>query len=175
MVEPLPEAVSYFREGPPIRGGEFFNTLTGLRAQPAANRLEKEVKELNIEPYKFFPSSGLRTLDREIIKTALPYVEQLVFERMDRGDYDDMSLYQKREAFTNAMRLAIKDARDEVMGMFEAEQQSAYHKLVYNRLPADQRRIISAAYARENDGRSIEEDKAYDKHYEYIGEIEMLE
>jgi len=175
MVEPLPEAVSYFREGPPIRGGEFFNTLTGLRAQPAANRLEKEVKELNIEPYKFFPSSGLRTLDREIIKTALPYVEQLVFERMDRGDYDDMSLYQKREAFTNAMRLAIKDARDEVMGMFEAEQQSAYHKLVYNRLPADQRRIISAAYARENDGRSIEEDKAYDRHYEYIGEIEMLE
>ena len=175
MVEPLPEAISYFREGPPIRGGEFFNTLTGLRQQPAANRLEKEVKELNIEPYTFFPSSGVRMLDRIIIKASLPYVQELVFERMDREDYKDMSLYQKRIAFTNAMREAINTGREEVMGMFEAEQQDTYHKLVYNRLPADQRRIISAAYARENEGRSIEEDKAYDKHYEYIGEIEMLQ
>lgn len=175
VVEPLPEAVSYFREGPPVRAGEFFNTLTGLRAQPAANRLEKEIKELNIEPYKFFPSSGLRTLDREIIKASLPYVEQLVFERMDRGDYEDMTIYQKREAFTNAMRAAIKDGRDEIMGMFEAEQQDAYNKLVFNRLPADQRRIINAAYARDHDGRTIEQDKAYDRHYEYMGEIEMLQ
>jgi hypothetical protein len=175
VVEPLPEAVSYFREGPPVRAGEFFNTLTGLRAQPAANRLEKEVKELNIEPYTFFPSSGLRTLDREIIKSALPYVEELVFERMDREDYKDMSIYQKRIAFQTAMREAIATGREEVMGMFEAEQQDAYHKLVYNRLPADQRRIINAAYARDNDGRSIVEDKAYDRHYEYAGEIEMLQ
>lgn len=175
VVEPLPEAVSYFREGPPIRGGEFFNTLSGIRQQPAANRLEKEVKELNIEPFTFFPSSGLRMLDREIIKASLPYVEELVFERMDRGDYDDMSVYQKRVAFKTAMQEAIATGREEVMGMFEAEQQDAFHKLVYNRLPADQRRIISAAYAKDNDGRSIEEDKAYDRHYEYFGEIEMLQ
>ena len=175
MVEPLPEAVSYFREGPPIRGGEFFNTLTGLRARPAANKIEKEVTELNIDPYTFFPGSGIKQLDREVIKKALPFIEELVVERIDSEEYKDMSVYQKRIMFRELMREAIQYGREEATGeLFDTpEQEMQYHKMVFNRLPADQRRVINAAYAAET-GSTIEADNAYDQHYDYLGAVEEL-
>ena len=170
-VEPLPEAVQYFREGPPMRPGEFFNALTGVRPTPARNRLEQEVVNLGVQPYTFYTPSGARAVDREIIETALPYVEELVFERLDREDYKDLSKDQQRLAFSETMREAVAIAREEVLANFADEDQKLYHKLVFNKMPAAQRRILNAAYARDNDGRTIDEDEAYDMHYEYLGEL----
>lgn len=175
-MEPLPEAVQPFREGAPVRAGEFFNVLTGIRARPAANRLEEEVKNLNIEPYTFYPSSGIREYDREVMKKALPYIEDMVIEKLDDPEYQSMSLYEKRIAFKTIMREAIGYGREEAKeGLFDTEEQEMmYHKMVFNRLPADERRILNAAYAREHDGRTIEQDKAYDMHYDYVPDLEML-
>jgi hypothetical protein len=171
LVEPLPEAVQFFREGPPVRPGEFFNTLMGSRPTPVRNKFEKAAREAGVEPYTFYTPSGIRAYDRAVITAALPYIEELVGERIDREDYKDLSKDQKNLAFSAAMREAVANGRDEALANFSEENQQALHKLTYYKLPARQRRIINAAYARENDGRTIDEDNAFDRYYEYLGEL----
>ena len=171
LVEPLPEAVQFFREGPPVRPGEFFNTLMGSRPTPVRNKFEKAAREAGVEPYTFYTPSGTRAYDRAVITAALPYIEELVGERIDREDYKDLSKDQKNLAFSAAMREALTIARDEALANFSEEDQQVLHKITYYKLPARQRRIINDAYARDNDGRTIDEDKAFDMYYEYLGEL----
>jgi hypothetical protein len=172
-IAPLPEAVQPFREGPPVRPGEFFTSLYGIRPTPARNRLEQEAVNLGLEAYTFYPPSGFRPVDREIMQQALPYIEELTLERMDREDYQSLSKSEKKKAFTLATREAIAIAREEVLGQFQGRDQATYHKFAFNNRPALDRRILNEAYARENDGRSIDEDEAYNRQYEYEGALQL--
>jgi hypothetical protein len=107
------------------------------------------------------------------METALPYVEDLVFERMDRDDYANLSKDEKKKAFTLAASEAISIAREEVLGEFMGSEQDKYFKFVFNNRPALDRRILNQAYARDNDGRTLEEDKAYAMQYEYEGALQL--
>ena len=51
----LEKAVDIFSPKAPVRGTEFFSVLTGFRVIPrVVNKVEKEFKVHNINPYTFF-------------------------------------------------------------------------------------------------------------------------
>lgn len=168
FLEPLPEAVFPFREGPVYRPTSFFGTLTGVRLQPKTNRIEQELKDLNIQAYRLYPTSGLRELDRKIMQAALPYINEIVTQYMDTEVYQGYSRDQKIRNLPPVLRRTVAIGRSEVIGQLAAEDQKTYHMLTFNRLPDIDRRILNAAYAADNDGRSIDQDEAYDQYYNYL-------
>lgn len=168
LTEPLPEAVFPFREGEMYRPGSFFGIVSTYRLQPERNRIEQELQTLNIPSYKLYPTSGIRYIDREIMRAALPYMEPYVLQFMDTDLYESYSRDQKIRNLPPKIRQAIAAGRAEVLGTFSAEDEKTYHKLAFNKLPAIDRRIINDAYAKDNDGRSIDQDKAYEQFYNYL-------
>ena len=168
FLEPLPEAVFPFREGPVYRPTSFFGSLTGVRLQPQTNRIEQELKDLNIQAYKLYPTSGIRELDRKIMQAALPYINEIVTQYMDTEVYQDYTRDQKIRNLPPILRRTVAIGRSQVIGELAAEDQKTYHMLTFNRLPEIDRRILNAAYAADNDGRSIDQDEAYDQYYNYL-------
>lgn len=170
----LPEAVRYFREETPVRAGEFFNTLMGARVVPAANKIEKEFTALNIDPYRFYTSSGDKTYDRAVIENSRQYVQKFVGEMIDRESYQDMTLNQKKIALANNMQMAMGIGREIAQAKMSMSDRDRVNKMTFNRLPQQKRLAINELYAANNDGRTLDEDKAYDQVYKYEALLEKF-
>lgn len=167
LKEDLPEAVKYFRDEPPMRGGEFFNTLMGARNVPRANKLEEEFKTLNLDPYTFYGSTGDKTYDRAFINNARPYVEKYVENLVNSPRYERMTYEQKRIAIRTNMQNALSYGRKRTQADMLSKDRDRINKMTFNKLPVIERRAINELYALENDGRSMDEDKAYEQVYRY--------
>ena len=165
--EDLPEAVRYLREETPMRGGEFFNTLLGIRVVPRVNEIEKEFVSLGLEPYTFFGSSGDRTYDREVILNSQQFIKDFVSELIDSDRYADMTRAQKKVALAENMSYALQMGRQITQGEMMSEDIERVDKMTFNRLPARERSAINELYAQEHNGRTMDEDKAYDMVHEY--------
>jgi len=167
LKEDLPEAVTYFRDQPPMRGGEFFNTLMGVRNKPKANKLEEEFTRLSIDPYTYYGSTGDKTFDRAFINEARPLVESIVLGAIESKRYGDMTPEQQRLAIRANMQYALSNARNITRSRMTAADRDRIDKMTFNKLPAIERRAINQLYSQENEGRTMDEDKAYDQVYRY--------
>jgi hypothetical protein len=169
LKESLPEAVRYLREETPVRGGEFFNTLTGMRTVPRVNEIEKEFVSLGLDPYTFFGSTGDKTYDRAVIKNSQESIKIYVNELLSSDRYKEMTRAQKKLALSQNVRDALEVGRGITQGEMSAEDIGRLDKMKFNKLPAVKRAAINELYAEDNDGRTLDQDKAYDKVHEYEG------
>lgn len=167
LKEELPEAVRYLREETPMRGGEFFNILTGVRVIPKANEIETEFTKLSLDPYTFFGSSGDKIYDREVIYNSQEFIKQLVVPLIESDRYADMTSKQKKVALSENMMTALQMGRAVTQGNMMSEDIERVNKLTFNRLPKRERDAINELYAQDNDGRNMDDDKAYDMVHEY--------
>ena len=165
--EDLPEAVRYLREETPMRGGEFFNTLLGIRVVPRVNEIEKEFVSLGLDPYTFFGSSGDKVYDREVIYNSHEAINRSVGELIASDRYADMTRAQKKIAIAENMSEALREGRSITQGEMMSEDIERVNKMTFNRLPARERAAINELYAQDNNGRTMDEDKAYDMVHEY--------
>lgn len=182
LKEDLPEVIPYLRGETPRRPASFFTSLTGVNITPRRNAIEQEFVDINLQPFKFFPRTSIKEYDRAVIANSLEFIDILVGERMTREDYASLSTNEKRVAIKATMREAITTGRDITMGNFSDEDRIIINKLEFDRLTAEERAIINTKYKEDKAQKygisidkvgSLEEDKAYDKYYEYLGAIEL--
>lgn len=179
LKESLPEAIPRLREGPVYKEGEFFYSLAGVRETPAKNPAEKEIVRLGIDPYKLYgPSSGDREYDRKFVEVANPAVIQAIEKQVNDKRYQQLSPDEQVEKLTNAVRTVADVARNRTAATFMSEDMARIKKMEFNKLPERQRRIINSRYAKDNDGKTLEEAKDYravDKYKAMLADLEFAQ
>jgi len=182
LKEDLPEVIPYLRGETPRRPASFFTSLTGVNVTPRRNRIEQEFVNLNLEPFKFFPRTAIKEYDRAVISSSLEHVETFVNERMNREDYAGLSVNEKRVAIKATIRDAVSVGRDFARAQFSEEDMLVMDKLEFDKLSTEERAIINRKYKEDKAAKlgiplekapSLEEDKAYDKYYYYLGSLEL--
>jgi hypothetical protein len=175
LKEDLPEAVPRLREGPVYKEGEFFYSLVGVRETPPKTVAEKEIVRLGIDPFKLYgPSSGDRLYDRAFVEAANPLVISAIERTTANKRYQELSLTEQKLALTNVVRDVTSIARDKTDGKFMSEDLLRVKKMRFDKLSADQRKVINERYARDNDGVTLEEAKDYkavDKYEAMLGNL----
>jgi hypothetical protein len=167
LKEDLPEFQPYFSEKAPVRAGEFFNTLTGVRVTPEKSQVEREFVALNLDPYAFFGSTGDKVYDRAFIKESVPLVEKRLTSLLNSDRYKNFTLDQKRMAVATNMQETLGIARDITQAKMTASDRERVNKMRFNKLPPVARRAINELYAAENNGTTMDEAKDYKQVYKY--------
>jgi hypothetical protein len=167
--EDLPETVQYLRneQETRVRAGEFLNLLIGARVVPAVNKIEREFKTLNLDPYTFYGVSGDKVYDRSVITKSGPYVEQFVGKLIDSDRYDKMTPAQRKLAITKNMQYSLSVGRSLAQAELNMSDRDRINKMTFNKLPQRDRKAINELYADNNEGRTLDQDKAYDQVYKY--------
>jgi hypothetical protein len=166
----LPVALRYLREQEPVRAGEFFNTLVGVRVIPRVNKLEKEFVELGLDPYAIYGSTGDRTYDRSVIKNSYPYLKDIVAPYIESEAYQKMSTPEKKVGLMFYVREALSIGREVAQAEMSASDMDRLNKLKFNKLPKYKRDAINRLY-KEETGQTIDEAKAYNDVDEYEGRL----
>ena len=173
--ESLPEAIPRLREGPVAKEGEFFNRIFGFRQEAIKTPAEREVVKLGIDPYRVYGSpSGDRQYDRAFIENANKLVIPRVENVISNPEYQKLDSARKNLALTNAIREMASVAREMTKGEMMAKDIGRIYKMRFNKLPEIQRKIINDEYAKDNNGVTLEEAKAYDRLDEYEGRLQAL-
>lgn len=166
LKEDLPEVIPRLREGPIVKEGEFFYSLVGIREIPKKTPAEEEITKVNADPFRVYgDSSGNKTYDRAFIEQvnprAIAYVEKLIKE----DAYKNLSLAEKREKIQAVLSRATAKATLQTQASFmkTPEGRTMLNKMEFDKLTADERKIINERYAKENNGVTLEEANAYDK------------
>lgn len=167
LKEDLPEFQPYFSEKAPVRAGEFFNSLTGVRVTPERNAVESEFVKLKLDPYAFFGSTGDKIYDRAFIKNAVPKVENIVGNLLKSDRYSQFTTDQKRIAVRNNMELALGIARAQTEAGMMTQDIDRVYKMRFDKLPSVVRRAINEMYATDNEGKTLEENKDYRQVFKY--------
>jgi len=171
LKEELPEAKRYLRRETPMRGGEFFNVLSGVRVTPRVNKIEEQFKKLSLDPYTFYGSSGDKVYDRAVIENSIPYVERLVGNFIESERFNKMTPTQQKIALSENMSMALDIGRQLTQGRMTISDRERVDKLTFNKLPQRERKAINELYAEDNNGRTMDEDKAYNQVYKYQARI----
>lgn len=174
LKEELPVAMRYLREEEPVRAGEFFNILSGFRVVPRVNELEKEFTKLNVDPYRFFVSTGDKIYDRAVIEASRQFVEPRITKLIGSDRYNSSTDREKKVALANTMQDAMSPARAKVQGKMLKEDRERVDKMAYNALSQEKRLAINEMYKRDNDGKTIEDTKDYKSVYRYAPRLEAL-
>lgn len=167
--ESLPPAIVRFEEQPtPIKEGEFFNRLVGIRTIPERTEAEKEIIKYGTNLYKVFGKpSGDKDFDRLFINNVNKFAIEFVDEIITRPDYKGGLSEEKKTMIDNALSKAVEIAKQETEDQFAQDFPDKLSRIEYLRLSAEKKRIVNQRYARDHGGRTMEEDKAYDKLPEY--------
>jgi hypothetical protein len=176
--EELPPAVVRFKEQPtPSKEGEFFNRLVGFRTIPQRSEAEKEIIKHSTDLYKVYGRpSGDKEFDRLYIENANKFALEFVNSVIRAPDYKEGTSEEKKAIIDNAIRQAVKFAKDETEGQFAEKQPEKLDRIRYLRLSSEEKKIVNQRYARDHGGRTMEEDKAYDKLPEYsdFGNVKFM-
>ena len=167
LKEDLPEFQPYFSNKAPVRAGEFFNTLTGMRLVPSKPLVEKEFVKLNLDPYAIFGSTGDKVYDRAFIKESVPMVEKRMTDLIESDRYKGYTLDQKRLAAITTMQETLGISREMTQAKMTVSDRDRVNQLRFNKLPAVARRAINELYAAEHDGKSMDATKDYGQVYKY--------
>lgn len=166
LKENLPEAVPRLREGPVVKEGEFFNSLVGIRTIPKKSPAEQEIIDVNADPFKVYGgSSGNKVYDRAFIEQvnprAIAYVEKLI----EKDNYKSLSLAEKREKVQAVLSRATEVATLQTQAQFmkTPEGRTMLNKMEFDKLSADDRKIINDRYAKDHKGVTLEEANDYDR------------
>ena len=172
--ENLPEVVPRLREGPVVKEGEFFNSLVGIREIPKRSPAEQEIINVNADPFKVYgSSSGNKTYDRffteEVNSRAIGYMEKLIKE----DKYQSLSLAEKRDRVEAAIAIAADRATAVTQGHFMGtpEGKLMLNKMEFDKLTADDRKIINQRYAKEHNGVTLEEANDYNRTVAYKAKL----
>lgn len=171
LKEELPEAKRYLREEIPVRGGEFFNVLTGLRVVPRVNQLEQEFISLGLDPYKIYGSTGDKKYDRSLIENTGPFLKDIVMDYITSERYKALPREDKRVGLTNYMREALKAGREITQAEMSAEDLQRVNKMKFNKLPEYKRVAINRRY-KQDTGQTMDESKDYSRVDEYEALLE---
>jgi hypothetical protein len=163
----LPEFQPYFSEKAPVRAGEFFNSLSGVRLVPQKGPIEREFVKLKLDPYAFFGSTGDKVYDRAFIKESVPIMEQRIGSLINSDRYKGFSTDQKRIALATNLQEALSVSRAVTQAKMSATDRDRVNKMRFNKLPAVARRAINELYAAENDGKTMDQNKDYGQVYKY--------
>jgi hypothetical protein len=174
LKEELPVAMRYLREEEPVRAGEFFNILSGFRVVPRVNNIEKEFSKLNMDPYRFFGSTGDKVYDRAVISESRRFVEPRLSRLLESDRYSKLEDREKKVALANTMADAMEPARAIVKGKMTRDDRERVDKMAYNALSQEKRLAINEMYKRDNDGKTIEDTKDYKSVYRYAPRLEAL-
>lgn len=174
LKEELPEAKRYLRQETPVRGGEFFAVMTGVRRVPRANEIEREFTTLGLDPYTFFGASGDKTYDRKVIEESGPYIENIVGGLLKSERYQSMTAPQRKLAIAENMKTALDVGRSIAQAELTASERSRIDKMTFNKLSQRERKAINELYAEENYGLTLDQDKAYDRTMEYKAKIQQF-
>lgn len=157
----LPEAVTRLRPETQVQEGEFFRDLLGVTAKAPINFAEREVARLNIDPYRLFGgSSGDREYDRIFIKLANPIVLKTMDQVIKDKRYQNLTPSQQRIFMFSRVQAALEIPRAKVESIYSKDINQLF-RLNFNKMSADERRAINEAYAKDHQGRTLEEDNAY--------------
>jgi hypothetical protein len=167
LKEDLPGFQPYFSDKAPVRAGEFFNSLTGIRNVPQKGGIEREFVKLKLDPYTFFGATGDKVYDRAFIKTALPYVENRITGLINSERYQGFTRDQQRIAMATNLQETLSMAREMTQAKMTASDRDRVNKMRFNKLPAVARRAINELYAEQNDGKTMDETKEYSQVYKY--------
>jgi hypothetical protein len=173
LKEDLPEAQRYLREETPVRTGEFFNTLMGVRVVPRANDLEREFVRLNMNPYTYFGATGDKMLDRAVIKESGPMINTKVVPLLNSERYNKMSDTEKVLALSTTTKEAVNAGRIIASEKMKATDRERMAKLVFNKLPIEKRKVINEMYKKET-GKTLDEAKDYEAVYKYEPRLEAI-
>jgi hypothetical protein len=167
--EELPEALQYLRNEQEVRtrAGEFFNVLSGVRVVPAVNKIEREFKSLSLDPFTFYGTSGDKVYDRTLIMKSGPYIDKFVGKLIDSDRYQEMTPAQRKLAITANMRYAMSIGRNLSQAEMTMEDRARVNKMTFFNMPQRDRKAINELYAENNEGRTLDEDKAYDQVHKY--------
>jgi len=166
----LPEFQPYFSNQAPVRAGEFFNSLTGIRKVPEKDLIEREFVQLKIDPYAVFGSTGDKTYDRAFIRNAIPLVDSRITSLINSDRYQAMTTDQKRLTFVKNFtgeRGVLNIARQMTQAQMSSTDRDRVNRMKFNKLPAVARRAINELYAQENDGVTLDAAKDYKEVYKY--------
>jgi len=105
--------------------------------------------------------------DREVIYNSHEAINRSVGELIASDRYADMTRAQKKIAIAENMSEALREGRSITQGEMMSEDIERVNKMTFNRLPARERAAINELYAQEHNGRTMDEDKAYDMVHEY--------
>lgn len=172
LKEDLPEFQPYFSDKAPVRAGEFFNSLSGVRLVPQKNLIEREFVKLKLDPYSFFGSTGDKTYDRAFIKTSIPYVENRITGLINSERYQGYTTDQKRIAMATNLQETLSMAREITQAKMTASDRDRVNKMKFNKLPAVARRAINELYANDHDGKTMDQAKDYGQVYKYEAMIQ---
>ena len=162
LKESLPEAVPRLRDGPVYKEGEFFYSLVGVRETPAKTPAESEIVRLGIDPYKLYgPSSGDKSYDRAFVETANPLVIETIKRAMNDERYQKLSPSEQKMALGNSVSEMTTIARDITDAKFMSDDLLRVKKMQFNKLTSDERKVINERYAKDNQGKTLEEANDY--------------
>lgn len=167
--ESLPPTVPRMREeGNIYKEGEFFYSLLGARDTPERSPEEKQLKMLGIDPYRLYgPSSGDRVYDRAFVEAANPQVVKAVRTAMADPAYQQGSDSAKTKLITQYVSTFLQPVKSIVEAKMSAEDYDRVQKIRFNKMSPVDRKLINEEYAATHDGRTFEEDGAYNKLEEY--------
>ena len=166
----LPEFQPYFSEKAPVRAGEFFNSLSGVRQVPEKGAIEQEFVKLKIDPYAVFGSTGDKVYDRAFIKTAVPLMESRVDALLKSDRYQSFTPTQKKKALIENLtgrNGALTVARTMTQAQMASTDRDRVNRMKFNKLPAVARKAINELYAEENGGVTLDQAKDYQAVYKY--------
>jgi len=175
LKEGLEEAVIKGKEGTLYRENQFFNRLIGLSQKPTKTPTEREFDRVAINPYKLYGSgSGDKVFDKKVVEMANPMVIDRVEELMGNPDYNNLPVTEARYQLTKAVGEEMRLARENVKEDMEGVDKARIDKMTFNRLTADERRIINQRYANDNEGVTLEEANDYSALEDYIEDVKDL-
>lgn len=181
LKEDLPEYQPYFSLQAPTRDGVFFNAMVGAKSTPQRKQIETEFIKLGLPVYKFYPSTGDKIFDRNLIAAAItPYdpkdpksltpMDVRIGSVINSEEYKGYTQTQKRNALGEAMKELIQEAKETVEGnMFASDKETLrYYKIQFSKLPPNLKRGVNELY-KEQSGKTMEEAEDYTQLPEYLG------
>ena len=173
LKEQLPEFQPYFSEKAPVRAGEFFNSLAGIRLTPRKGPIEREFVDLKLDPYAFYGSTGDKVYDRAFIKESVPIMEQRIGSLINSDRYKGFTVDQKRMAMATNMQEALTVSREITQAKMTATDRDRVNKMRFNKLPPVARRAINELYANQHEGKTLDQAKDYGQVYKYEALIQQ--
>jgi hypothetical protein len=161
--EELPPAIVRFKEQEtPSKEGEFFNRIVGFRTIPNPTDAEKEINKHSTDLFKVYGRpSGDKDFDRAYISNVNDFAISFVNSAIRRPDYKEGTSEEKKMIIDNAIRAATERAKVKTEGQFAQDFPDKIDRIRYLRLSSEEKKIVNQRYAKDNNGRTMEEDKAY--------------
>ena len=166
LKEQLPETQRRFVEGEStFDPAKFIDRLTALKIEGNRSDAEKALVGIGIEPYLLYPpktpiAAYDDMLTRNINKAMINSVDELTKSKLWQG-LSQAGQREKLKKLANDVKTKVKDDTDALL-LNTQKGAEILGFIAWDKLSSDKKSIINEEYARTHNGRTIDEDKAYE-------------